>query len=252
MKISQVLKAGAIAGGLCFLSLSCTGSVNPFSPSTTANANDSEENIVYGELIFPENSDYLIIPVGFSQDYRKIGGSVLPTTDYSRGSESVRGKPMMMYNMIFHHKQKAESHLLLSKNSIISAFNFISLPSDEEAKAEQQVLETQFILLEIISEDTNNDEKLDRKDAIVAYLADASGKNVTQITPSNTKVVSWHLDKNQGFLLFKVIQDSDQNKEFSAVDDTSFIRVNLKDIKIGSDIITEPMRQQINQKLYSN
>jgi hypothetical protein len=117
-----------------------------------------------------------------------------------------------------------------------------------EKNAEPNKPTNKFMLLEI-RKDTNAGEKNPQKYAIAAYLADASGKNVTQITPSNTTVVSWHLDNTLGFLLFKVIEDSNQDRKFDEKDDTRFIRVNLNDIKIGSDIITEPMRKQINQKI---
>lgn len=239
MKIYQIFRPGVIAGFLGFLALSCTGSFRGVINSTTATANESEPNLVYGELIFPENSDYLLIPVGLSENYRKNLGSILPN--------QVKN-PMTVYNLIFHQKQTGESHLLLSDNSIISSFRFIDFEIADQ-NSDKKALKNKFILLEIISEDTNNDQKIDREDAIVAYLADASGKNVTQITPNNTKLVSWHLDRERRFILLKVSQDSDQDQKFTAQDDTSFIRVKLNEPKIGSDIITEPMRKQINQRL---
>ncbi len=251
MKISQIFQAGAIACLLGFFSLSCTRSLGKLTNSTTPNANESSVTPIYGELIVPEKSDYLIIPVGFYQDNRKLNMSsnIFPTTDLSIAYDSVRGNPMTMYNMIFHHKKTGESHLLLAENALISSFSFIEVNPPAEKTAKPTNPKNQFILLEIISKDTNAGENIDRKDAIAAYLADASGKNVTQITPSNTTVVSWHLDNTLGFLLFKVIEDSNQDQKFDEKDDTRFIRVNLQDIKIGSDIITEPMRKQINQKI---
>jgi len=256
MKIAQIINPAVIAGLLGFFALSCTGSFSRINNSTTANANDSQPNIIYSEIIFPENSDYLLIPVGFDREDQKKSGSILPSTEIYRGSESVRKNPMTVYNLIFHHQQTGSSHLLLAENSVISSFSFIdeeiTEPNAEpnaEQNSEQTVTKNKLILLEIISADTNGDEKINLDDAIVAYLADAAGKNVTQITPDNTKVVSWHLDREGGFILLKVMQDSDQDREFTPEDDTSFIRVQLNDLKIGSDIITAPMRKQINQRL---
>jgi hypothetical protein len=201
MKIYQMFQAGAIAGLLCFFSLSCTGGMNRLVNSTSANANDSEPNLIYGDLILPENSEYLIIPVGFYQTDETISQKVLSSTDFSRSSESYREKQMTMHNMIFHHKPTGNSHLLLEKNALISSFNFLEVDSPKKTNKNQASLTESFMLLEIIPEDTNGDNKIDRQDAIVAYLADAAGKNVTQITPSKTTLLSYHLDKNLRFIL---------------------------------------------------
>jgi hypothetical protein len=85
MKISQIFQAGAIACLLGFFSLSCTRSLGKLTNSTTPNANESSVTPIYGELIVPEKSDYLIIPVGFYQDNRKLNMSsnIFPTTDLS-------------------------------------------------------------------------------------------------------------------------------------------------------------------------
>ncbi|AFY84963.1 hypothetical protein [Oscillatoria acuminata] len=235
-------KRYAIASLVCALSLACTRTVNRQSTLTTANASDAEPNISYGELIFPQQSDYLIIPVGFQGD-GKSSKSVF-SQDVYRDSASDRMSLMTIYNLIFHNRRTGESHLLLSENTLISSFHLIN----EENEAGEPI-KNQFVFLEVIPEDTNQDGNRDRQDAVIGYIADTSGKNLQQVTPDNTQLVFWQIDKPLGLLLMKVLQDSNNDRKFTGEDDISFIKVPLNKLGIGPDIITPEMRQQINQRV---
>ncbi len=232
----------AIASLLCALSLACTGTVNRQSTLTTASASDTEPNISYGDLIFPQQSDYLMIPVGFYKDEKS--SKSLFSKDVYRDSAYDRMSLMTIYNLIFHNRRTGESHLLLSENTLISSFHLIN----EENEAGEPI-KNQFVFIEVIPEDTNQDGNRDRQDAVIGYVANASGKNLQQVTPDNTNLVFWQIDKPLGFLLLKVVQDSNSDRQFTGEDDISFIKVPLGNPGIGSDIITPEMREQINQRV---
>lgn len=238
----QFAKKAAIAGILCALSLACTGTLTRQSNSTTANANNVSPTIIYSELIFPVNSDYLIIPVGVYLDTNNSKG--LLSTDFSRSSDYSRDAALAVYNLIFHQRRTGESHLLLNPNSLIAGFH----PIDEENEKGEPI-KNKAIFLEVIPEDTNKDGNRDRNDATIGYLADPSGKTLKQITPNNTKIVNWQIDKPLNIMLLKVMQNSNNDSEFTGADDTSFIRVNLNNPGIGSDIITPAMREQIDRRI---
>jgi hypothetical protein len=251
-QVYQVSKLGAIAGLLCIISLSCGGSFSrDYSEKNSNYYNITEANIVYDQLVFPEASDYLIIPVGFQAERQTKATIFLPNTEFGEyriGIKSSRqSSSMALYNMIFHHQKNGTSHLLLPQNAVIASFNWIEF----KQVVNQKTVNQKLIFLEVIPQipQTKTESDPNTNHPRIAYIADTSGKNLTQLTPDQTKVVSWHLDKELGFMLLKVLQDSDKDGEFTPKDDTSFIRVNLNDPKIGSDIITEPMRKQINQKL---
>lgn len=232
----------AIASLLCALSLACTGTLNRKSPLTTANASDAEPPISYGDLIFPQQSDYFIIPVGFQGDGNS--SKSIFSKDIYRDSAYEPMSMMTIYNLIFHNRRTGESHLLLSENSLISSFQLIN-----EENAEGQAVKNQFVFIEVIPDDTNQDGTRDRQDAVIGYIADASGKNLKQVTPDNTQLVFWQIDKPLGFMLLKVVQDSNNDRKFTREDDISFIKVPLSNPGIGPDIITPEMRQQINQRI---
>jgi hypothetical protein len=241
LKTTAILRY-AIASLLCALSLACTGTLNRKNPLTTANASDAEPTISYGELIFPAQSDYFMIPVGFEGD-GKSSKSVFSKEIY-RDSAYEDMSRMTIYNLIFHNRRTGESHLLLSENTLISSFQLINEENDQG-----QAIKNQFVFVEVIPEDMNQDGNRDRQDAVIGYIADAAGKNLKQVTPDNTQLVFWQIDKPLGTLLLKVVQDSDNDRKFTGKDDISFIKVPLSKPGIGPDIITPEMRQQINQKV---
>ncbi|MBW4478242.1 MAG: hypothetical protein KME54_15595 [Tolypothrix brevis GSE-NOS-MK-07-07A] len=189
----------------------------------------SQPNIVYGDLILKEQSDYLMIPVIIKQNSqsRQISFS----SDYS-------DKRIQFYNIIFSNKKSSETHLLLKKKAIITSFEFLE-------KKEEKKPSTRFWLYRIIETDTNKDNKLNTQDAIIGYISDSSGKNLQQITPNNTQLINWTIVQSVGAIFLKVLEDSDNDKKFTERDKINFIKVNLNKPGIGTEIISDQIDQEI-------
>ena len=77
----------------------------------------SQPNIVYGDLIFKEQSDYVMIPVSI-KDNNQNRGSYLDSSAYSE-------KEIQLYNIIFFNKINGEKNLLLKKKAIITSFDLL-------------------------------------------------------------------------------------------------------------------------------
>ncbi|MFN6569199.1 hypothetical protein [Dendronalium sp. ChiSLP03b] len=195
-----------------------------------ADQQKTQPNVVYGELIIKEQSDYLMIPVNITEPDRDKGINL----DYSRSYK--RENPL--YNIMFYHKQDGETHLLLNKKAIINSFDLL------ESKAATKP-QTRFWLYRILDQDTNADKKLNSEDAIVGYLSDLSGKNLQQITPNNSQVIKWVVIPSQNAIFLKIIKDSNNDKKFTEADKTNFIRVNLDRPGMGTEIISEQIEQEV-------
>ncbi|MER3493319.1 MAG: hypothetical protein C4323_13905 [Mastigocladus sp. ERB_26_2] len=208
------------------LSFSCEGGITRKSEQTQATAQQkSEQNLVYGELIIKEQSDYLIIPVGL--------------TDKNQDRLSSYENRYNSYNnIIFYSKKDGETHILLNKKAIITGFDLL-----EEKKAGK--LSARYWLYQIIDSDTNGDQKLDIQDAKIGYLSDLSGKNLQQITPNNSQILNWAIVQSAGAIFIKILKDSDNDQKFTEKDETNFIRVNLDKPVIGYEIISDEIEQKI-------
>lgn len=216
--------------------VSCQSGATRNTEQTTAIAQNSKQasskqNIVYGDLVIKEESDYILIPVRLSGDKNQTRNSILEASlSYERQS--------LFSNLIFYRKQDCETHLLLNKKALLSSFDFLE-------KKEPGKTPVRYWLYKILENDTNADEKITLEDATIGYISDLSGKNLQQITPNNTQLVSWTVVQSMGAILAKIIKDSDNDKKFTERDETVFIKVNLDKPSIGTEIISDSIKQQI-------
>ncbi len=213
------------------LSFSCEGGITRKSEQTQATAQQkSEQNLVYGELIVKEQSDYLMIPVGLTDKNQDRLHSYENRYNYYYN------------NIIFYGKKDGKTNLLLNKKAIINGFDLL-----EEKKAGKSSF--RYWLYQIIDSDTNGDKKLDTQDAKIGYLSDLSGNNLQQITPNNSQILNWTLVQSAGAIFIKILKDSDNDQKFTEKDETNFIRVNLDKPVIGSEIISDEIEQKIKSLL---
>lgn len=213
------------------LSFSCEGGITRKSEQTQATAQQkSEQNLVYGELIVKEQSDYLMIPVGLTDKNQDRLYSYENRYNYYYN------------NIIFYRKKDGETNILLNKKAIINGFDLL-----EEKKAGKS--SSRYWLYQIIDSDTNGDQKLDTQDAKIGYLSDLSGNNLQQITPNNSQILNWTLVQSAGTIFIKILKDSDNDRKFTEKDETNFIRVNLDKPVIGSEIISDEIEQKIKSLL---
>ncbi|WP_026736684.1 hypothetical protein [Fischerella sp. PCC 9605] len=213
---------------VAILSFSCEGTVTRQTEQTKANAQQQlQPNLFYGDIIIKEESDYLMIPVGLAdknQDRFNLSSSY--------------ENPKSYYNIIFYSKKDGKTHLLLSKKAIIHAFDLLDYKKAGKSS-------TKFWLYQIVDSDTNGDKKLDYQDARIGYISDFSGKNLKQITPDNTQILNSTIVQSAGAIFIKILKDSDNDKKFTEKDETNFIKVNLDNPTVGSEIINDETEQQI-------
>lgn len=212
---------------LCF---SCQSTVSKKPEQINPTPQKPQPKIIYGDLVVKEQSDYLMIPVSI-KDKNSNRGSFLDSSGYSE-------KESQFYNIIFYHKQDGKTHLLLNKKAVINSFDFIERKQTGKPT-------TRFWLYRIIENDTNKDDKVNSQDATIGYLSDASGKNIQQITPNNTQLISWNFVQSQGAIFIKIIKDSDNDNKFTETDKTNFLKVNLDKPEEGSEIINDQIEQEI-------
>jgi hypothetical protein len=193
--------------------------------------NNSTQKIIYGDLVIKEQSDYIMIPVSLAEDKNQNRKKLLDSSSYYERSN-------LYSNIIFYRKKDGVSHLLLTQKALISSFELL------ERKQPGKPL-TRFLLYRIIETDTNGDKKLTPEDATLGYLSDMAGKNLQQITPNNTQFISWTVVQSIGAIFIKIIKDSDKDKKITERDETTFIKVDLDKPSIGTEIISDKIKQKI-------
>lgn len=198
---------------------------NAQSGNNTQQQSSSKSKIDYGDLIIKEQSDYVMIPVNIEGE-----SGLLDRSDYKRGATT--------NNFIFYHKPDGETNLLLKKAALIDSFQLLETKNAGKP-------DTKVWFYGIIDQDTNQDKKLNQDDAIIGYTSDLAGKNLQQVTPNNTRMLSWVLLPSQNAILIKILKDSNNDKKFTSEDAVNFVRVNLDKPEIGKDIISDKLDQEI-------
>lgn len=232
MKISNIQRT-LTAITLSILAVSCEANKAEKpqqKPVNNINIFNNPDNIIYGDLIIQKSSDHIMIPVNLPDQEQDKNIDLNLSRSYERENRT--------YNMIFYNQKSGESHLLLNKKAIIKAYKLLEIkPKDKPTQ--------QFWLYQIIDQDTNNDNKLNSQDAITGYISDLSGKNLQQVTPSNTQLINWEIITSENAILIKIIKDSNQDKKFTGTDSTNFVRVNLDKPEIGKEIINSQLESKI-------
>ncbi len=232
MVVKQFCRYAFMVTALSALVLACT----PKTVGQTEQPNGKP--IFYENLIFASDSDYVVIPIGLDASEKErspVSGS------YERGR--------IIYNFIFYNKKNGQSHLLLDRKAIVKSFKFLDEIDPKADKDKPAATKRRSILFHLIEQDTNGDEHLNRHDAIVGYLSDLSGKNLQQITPSDAQFLDWQFDKSSNALFVQVLNDSDNDRNFTAEDEKTFLRVNLEKPEMGQDIIGDDVREKIQSIL---
>lgn len=226
----------ATATIIATFSFSCAAKIdNKTQPAKAAEKSSPETNVIYGDLIIKEQSDYIMIPVSLFDQYQDKEINLNISRSYQRDKK--------LYNMIFYYKKTGETHTLLNKKAIINSFDLLELKSAGKSTK-------RLWLFQIIDQDTNNDNKLNNQDAIIGYISDLSGKNLQQITPNQTKIINWVVLNTQNSIFLKVLKDNNQDKQFTEADKTNFIMVNLDKPAIGTEIISEKLEKDIKTYIF--
>jgi hypothetical protein len=238
MMINCFWKKIAPAIVIATLTFSCESTNNRNIEQTQANTTvqpTPQQHINYGDLIIKEQSDYLMIPVISTE--QKTDKNI----DYSLSRSSERYDTT--HNFIFYHKQDGATNLLFKKKVIINSFDFLETKIVGKSP-------TRLWLYQVIEQDTNTDKKLNSQDDILGYISDISGKNLVQVTPNNTQLLKWVIVPSQNALFLKIIKDSNNDKKFTAKDQTNFLRVNLDKPAMGTEIISEQIEQESKSYIF--
>jgi hypothetical protein len=191
-----------------------------------------------GAPILLDTSDYAMIPFVAKAGYwdlssaKPMPGNNDLTTYY--------GTHVNWNNLVLVHKETGANHLLLDRKAYITRFY---TPNPDPREREQGPW-PKFLLVGISDTDTNGDGWINDNDAVVAFVADMAGRGLTQVTPTNSQIENFTIDRGREALYLTVRIDSDGNRRFD--DDSVLLRVDLKKPGQGVRVISdETLRQAL-------
>ena len=214
-------------------------------------AQPAAARLTYGSPILTDQSEYVMVPVRMEGATTSAGGAYLKSyasRSYSGVSKSAwiysgyGGEPF--HNLVFRHKQSGESHLLLDKPAVISRCYF---PTERPGKDESHP--PKFLLVSISDTDTNHDGVIDEEDAAIGYMSDLAGRQMRQVTPPNTQLLDWEIDRTDHLIYLRVRGDTNHDGKFTDTDDEWIVQVSADQPAIGTPVVDEALRQKLRQLL---
>jgi hypothetical protein len=238
MLIRNLIKVGGLLI-TAIVANSCRAVNQDIAIGQNTNETKPVPELEYGQVILQSASDYAIVPVGFAANssYKRI----LSSSDEQNVSRSqiLGWGNLITTNLIFHHQNNDQIHLLLDRQGIIDRFDYLNpYWSGDRANnsscysEEKDSLVSQLFIYQIIEQDTNQNGKLDNQDADRVYLSDLSGQNLRAITPEKTKLFQWECDqKNNQIILFTKEELSKKNN-YNSLDTIAAYLYNLSENKL--------------------
>lgn len=102
-----------------------------------------------------------------------------------------------------------------------------------------------LIFFRIVKKDINKDGKFNSKDAVMLYICDTDGKNLTQTTPDNEQFIDYFYYPETKSILVKTCIDIDKDKSFTELDETNFREVLLSNPAFGREIFTKSLKDSL-------
>ncbi len=145
-------------------------------------------------------------------------------TDNSRLKGSFdSGKKNAYWNIIFYNTSTGQKHWLSDKKILILNYetNYNSYNSSENtgSLSIDNYSSKNYIFYNMITEDFNQDKKLNYNDPTYLFISDKEGKNLRQISPSNFNVLDWKLIPKTNKIIINARKDVNGNKNFEDAED---------------------------------
>ncbi len=214
----------------------------------TSELSDNEMDKIqlsYGDTVMIDGADEIMIPVIAKGKNKR--GKMISSGDYMSGYEweSSRGYYTSYLNLIFFNIKKDTSHLLM--NSQMGKISYFTIT--ERIDSIPQPADN-FIFYEISNRDTNLDGKISEKDGSYLFASNRSGKNLVQLTPNNTQLISWDILDKSNIILAEVKVDDNRDKKFDKEDGTRLLKIDLDKLKKGRPLLDEKVEKQLKSQFY--
>lgn len=136
--------------------------------------------------------------------------SIAPRPAYYASS---LGGSVRWHNAIFREIGGTEQWPLLDRRGVVSAWNCFGL----EPQKDERFIARHLVFL-VTSDDTNKDGVLNDRDARVAMVTKASGRESRRVTPADAQVWSVNYDPAFDTMYFQVVADTNRDGKFTFED----------------------------------
>lgn len=177
---------------------------------------------IFGEPILTDSLSTVFIPIRYNQEFLSSNKIALWNDYYA--------------NIIIYNSNTDSYKKLFDKDTYIKSLkdNYSYATRNYERPKN---ITTKWIFLLVKTTDTNKNGRIDEKDPSVLFAVSVNGQTIKQLTDETENVISVEIYDEQGFGLFKIQRDSDNDKSFKTEDkDFYYRKITLTDLTLGKEI----------------
>lgn len=163
--------------------------------------------------------------------------SIAARSRYSYSSSL--GGSVRWHNAIFREFGDADQWPLLDRRGIVSAWNCFGL----EPQKDERFVARHLVFL-VTSDDTNKDGMLNDRDARVAVVTKASGRDARRVTPADAQVWSVTYDPAFDTMYFQVVADTNRDGQFT-FEDQPIPYVLAPNASVAQPVLSEEMMRRV-------
>lgn len=162
-------------------------------------------------------------------------------TRWEKGSVSYKDMPAGRYwNIIFHNAKTGAHHLLSEQKMLISSFE-----SKYSSDGGGVAYSAKYIFYQVITDDYNNDKKLDGDDPQYLFVSDKEGNNFRLVSPPGYDMRNWQFIKSAGKVLITATKDSDNNKKFGENDELVVFSADIDSAAPAKEIFPQEFKNKL-------
>lgn len=193
----------------------------------------NELSFNYGNPIELLNSDLVIIPVGNNvSNWYKSGKSM----DYRSTDMFVN------WNLLFYNRLKDSTYLLTEDKMYLTRVD-----TPEKSSSIKK-----HIIYEVISIDSNKDDKLNYSDSKQLFISELDGSNFRKITSEKESLDQYDFSKFENEIYFKTLIDSNGDNKFDDKDTEQWYVFNLVNDQQPKAIIDSLSQNKIGKLFVKN
>ena len=139
---------------------------------------------------------------------------------------------------------------ILGYLSDLSGKNLQQITPEKTQLQNWEYLPQQQLILLKIKRDSHKDEKFifEKHDEILGYFYDLKTQKLQAISPENSQLLEWKLDKANDLIFLKIRKESNGDGKFSEQDEVNLLKLQISNPIPHKEMINEELKEQLTKK----
>jgi hypothetical protein len=243
----MIIKKGLFAAGVLAGLTACRpqDKSQPVAADTTNNRQAVQQrigklNLQFERVIQPDSSDYLLLPLTFSEPPDEEG--FIDERSYKKQESD------HYWNVAFYNTRTGNHHLLDENRKML--IHQIAVNDSEENDFGNKRADATYpkhIFYQVITADYNGDRRFSTEDLTYLFVSDPAGRAFRQLSPPGYDLISWEPVRGTHKILMLVHKDTNNNRKRDEADEKPAFLADLDRPEPARELFTAPEKTHLKE-----